>query len=347
MFSDDPNPNEKYLSAIKNSVPSIFKEFFGRYNPSVSSSDMDLLVAENVMTTPSSYYLYSNLPTTTQLLTTTTSYGLRDRLKNKTITKIKSFRGYFYQRDDLLATIISILENLPIYATLSFLLMRYGMLFCGCLATKISDLYNKPKLKRENLSSPADNKSVTIHINDTNSEANTAVNSEANTTGNSEANSEINSETTSQADESQSHDKKHHSRNIAKQLGRLFDNKHASHSKKNKFTKENVDEILHSINEGYKEQNHFKITEELESKDNHNYMYIKNLFGEFCFHDISDRELAERVKKREGFKSKLQRSFLYGLFEERIYKPVPYMKYSKQFVNTYTVGKIIYVFFTM
>jgi hypothetical protein len=345
LFSDDPNPNEKYMSALKNSIPSVFKEFFGRYNPSNTVEDSeDFLIADDSYTTSSGYYLYSTMSTTTTLPTTTSSYGMRDRLKNKTITKIKSFRGFYIQRDEYFALFVSIFENLPIYITLSYLLIRYGMLFFGCIATKISDLYNAPKKE----SSPSQNDiSLTLakaEFNDTSSLS--EANSEVTT-------SQLSNEASSVTSQPHRHGKK------LRSAGRFIKNMVISSRRNSTMSQkspendpphnnEDLNNLLKMINKGYQEENIFKLTNSLESKDNHNYLYIKRLFADFCFYDVTDAQKNKREEsKRQGFKTKLHNSFLYSLFVNYIYMPIPYMKYSKQLVNTYTVAFMVIYFFTL
>ena len=40
LFSDDPDPNARYVSILKNIVPSVFKEFFGKYDDSIQSKNI-------------------------------------------------------------------------------------------------------------------------------------------------------------------------------------------------------------------------------------------------------------------------------------------------------------------
>jgi hypothetical protein len=340
LFSDDPNPNEKYISALKNSIPSVFKEFFGRYRPSDAPEDNEeFLISEDLMTTQSGYYLYSTMPTTTTLLTTTASYGMRDRLKNKTISKIKSFRGFYYQRDEVFALVVSVLENLPIYLTLSYLLIRYGMLFFGCVATKISDLYNAPKSESDS----KDNNTLALTGQSDDNNSFSEVNSEVTT-------SQANDDQLSNAASSITSQPQRRSKKILKNAAHYLKNMLPSSRRQSamsengalpRFGKEDLEKILKSMNEGYKEENLFKLTDSLESKENHNYLYIKNLFADFCFYDITDKQKSQReISKRKGLKTKLENSFLYSLFLAYVYTPIPFMKYSKQFVNTFTVGKL-------
>lgn len=62
----------------------------------------------------------------------------------------------------------------------------------------------------------------------------------------------------------------------------------------------------------------------------------------------TEREIDEA--KRRGLTSgirRIQKSYVWNLLETRIYKVVPYMRYSKQFINTYTVAFMVVYFFTL
>ena len=163
LFSDDPNPNEKYLSALKNAVPAVFKEFFGKYNQ-IRGNNVDLssnpMLDFNEEFDSNSYYTpdryYGPDMTTSEIIITTTpfsstmSYGLRDRFKNKTITKAKSFLEYLSEKNETTDMYVSILENLPLYLTLSFLLARYLILFIGMSADVMFNCCKiKPELKKD------------------------------------------------------------------------------------------------------------------------------------------------------------------------------------------------------
>jgi hypothetical protein len=161
LFSDDPNPNEKYLSALKNAVPTVFKEFFGKYDKS-DSTNLDLTSLNddfevNSFSTLDKYYGADMTPSpivdfTTTPYSSTLSYGFRDRLKNKTITKAKSFMDMLTERNATSDMAVNILENFPLYLTLSFLLSRYLILFLGCLADYLRDhvIFKTSKKKADN-----------------------------------------------------------------------------------------------------------------------------------------------------------------------------------------------------
>lgn len=46
---------------------------------------------------------------------------------------------YFYQRDEDFYNLVNVLENLPLYLTLSYLLIRYSMLFVSSFVDWIRD----------------------------------------------------------------------------------------------------------------------------------------------------------------------------------------------------------------
>jgi hypothetical protein len=79
---------------------------------------------------------------------------------------------------------------------------------------------------------------------------------------------------------------------------------------------------------------------------NNNYKYIYNMLKKNKLKD-SSRNPATRYLSG---KKLIHKSYLYNLFETIIYSfyiNVPYMKFSKQFVNTYTVAFMIVYFFTL
>lgn len=152
--TDEDRQSEIYLNALKDKVPGVFKEFFGRYDGARDSSSLGLnedLIDESALiasySTPSdnyyglSGYLASSTMTTSTTTTTTTtmmstsSYGFRSMLKNKTLSNLKSFGDVYRQREEIFSELVSIMENLPLYLTLSYLLMRYGLLFFDGVAS--------------------------------------------------------------------------------------------------------------------------------------------------------------------------------------------------------------------
>ena len=207
------------------------------------------------------------------------------------------------------------------------------MLFFGSVATRIIDLRTKSESES---GSPKDNNVLVLpsHSDDKNSFNSEITSSQANDDQHSNTASSITSQP-------QRRSKKMF--NYIKNM--LPSSRRQSTLSENgmmaRFEKEDLEKILKSMNEGYKEENLFKLTNSLESKENHNYLYIKNLFADFCFYDITDKQKSQReVSKRKGLKTKLQNSFLYSLFLGYVYTPIPFMKFSKQFVNTFTVGKL-------
>lgn len=217
-------------------------------------------------TTLANYYISS-----TTALTTTSSVGFRSSIKNKTISKFKSLKGFYYQREEGFAILISILENLPLYITLSYLLMRYGMLFMSSLISLITEkccLWCKPEKKEPEIA------------------------------------------------ESQT----------------------SMDMKSNEDIKIELNRMLSELNQGYQEMN--KITEEIMDKRNHNFCYIKSLLGDInLFSADSSRNMSKSIRNRT--------SFIWNLIETYLYKKIPYMKYSKQYINTYTVAFMVVYFFTL
>jgi hypothetical protein len=74
---------------------------------------------------------------------------------------------------------------------------------------------------------------------------------------------------------------------------------------------------------------------------NHNYCYIKNLLRDVNLYGRSS------VKEESSFRNTLKVSLVVHFIEKYIYKPVPYMKFSKQFLNTFTVAFMVIYFFTL
>lgn len=75
-------------------------------------------------------------------------------------------------------------------------------------------------------------------------------------------------------------------------------------------------------------------------KKNHNYCYIRNLFGDANIY-------GQTIVKEESFGNRIKESYIYDLIQRRIYRNIPYMKFSKQFINTYTVAFMVIYFFTL
>ena len=159
FVTDEDRQSEKYLSAIKEKVPSVFREFFGRYSEA-SAADLaaggeDLLLDSSLVSqsTPTdNYYSFGGLIASTSMsptTTTTTSFlpslaagsnthsssnSFGDLVKNRTLTGLHQLKSNYKQREVLFIEVVSVLENLPLYFTLSYLLMRYGLLFFDSLA---------------------------------------------------------------------------------------------------------------------------------------------------------------------------------------------------------------------
>lgn len=75
-------------------------------------------------------------------------------------------------------------------------------------------------------------------------------------------------------------------------------------------------------------------------KKNHNYCYIRKL--------LSGINLYGRTPvKEESFRNTLAESYIWNFIKRRIYHNMPYMKFSKQFINTYTVAFMVIYFFTL
>lgn len=75
-------------------------------------------------------------------------------------------------------------------------------------------------------------------------------------------------------------------------------------------------------------------------KKNHNYCYIRNLFGDV---NIFGRPAV----KDDSLRNTIKESYIYNFFQRRVYRSIPYMKFSKQFINTYTVAFMVIYFFTL
>jgi hypothetical protein len=106
---------------------------------------------------------------------------------------------------------------------------------------------------------------------------------------------------------------------------------------------------------------------EVYEPENHNIKYIKEIFKNCQLHksqhnaaryqsssvDITDGYERPRRAKLSVYlmrqKSNLveKTSFFLHLFETYVYRVIPHMKYSKQFINTYTISLMIVYFFTL
>lgn len=169
LFTDVDLPSEAYLNALREKIPKTFKDFFGRYNPNDHSdltnddlllfnslnggngaSDLDSLMLNNYYFEQSRgggsgsiyYEPAMSLSTSTIVMSTDTSHertSFRNILKNKTQTQLNILSNYFYQRDEDFYNFINVMENLPLYITLSYLLVRYSMLFLSSFVDYIRD----------------------------------------------------------------------------------------------------------------------------------------------------------------------------------------------------------------
>ena len=290
LFSDDPNPNEKYLKALKVGIPSVFREFFGKYDEPNSeplllgggSEDL-VLLEDNSLGYPASNRYYADdftEITTTSTLSTTLSYGFRDRMRNETMSRAKTFMEMFSERNMGHDMLINILENLPLYLTLSFLLSRYIVLFLGCVVDGI---------KERCMSSASDLDETEIYFEN-------------------------------------------------------YINKDESEQPKDpEEIVAGIDNYLKKLD--YKQEN--QLTSQIENHVNHNYKYINNLVKNIRFFDYkfhTDHKSSDRPRR---IFSTQQVSYVWHLIETYLYKNVPYMKYSKQFINTYTVAFMVIYFFTL
>ena len=341
LFSDDDNPNEKYLSAMKNLIPSVFKEYFGKYRPvddSASASgglyrgdndydtDMLLLAADSASaagssgypgaspTTPSSYYLYSDtnnnnmvsstlapllqMSSTSGMLasasSSTISYGMRAALKNKTLTAAKTLKGFYYQRDEDFMNMVSVLENLPLYVTLSYLLVRYGMLFVGCLLDKL-------------------NQGCAWPCRTTSANANAAASRNPATNSYEVIKRQfdkVDSIATVRTISLQTQQQQQQQQNLQQSSrAHLIDN-----NNNNNNTDFDYDSLIMDLNRDYKERD--RITDQIFERHNHNYLYIKRLFRDYSIFGQSSAAAASASRMRH------RASFLWHFVETNIYHKV-------------------------
>lgn len=75
-------------------------------------------------------------------------------------------------------------------------------------------------------------------------------------------------------------------------------------------------------------------------KKNHNYCYIRNLFGDLNLY-------GQPAVRDDSFRNTIKESLIYNFIQTHIYRNIPYMKFSKQFINTYTVAFMVVYFFTL
>lgn len=79
---------------------------------------------------------------------------------------------------------------------------------------------------------------------------------------------------------------------------------------------------------------------------NHNILYINNFFrNTVTFENLRIRY--EDKKYPSKIVQRFEISFIWGIIESKIYKNIHYFRYSKQFVNTYTVAFMVIYFFCL
>ncbi len=152
LFSDNENPTKVYVEKIVDKVPKVFNEYFGKYilnddtgDYLYDATDDDQIPNNLIYQSTYNYYpglVGDQLDTTRSPFETTTSTraSLRSFFKNQTMEKISSVKDKFYQRDRKFENYISLLENLPLYITLSYLLWRYCLLFISTIALKYKQM---------------------------------------------------------------------------------------------------------------------------------------------------------------------------------------------------------------
>ena len=106
-------PNEKYLTAIKTIYPKIFAQKFE----------------------------HSNLQSHSGLIYPTTK-----RIFLKEASIINKFNSiHRYAENEFIYKWIGLLQNLPFYITISYLLTRYGLLFTASLVDRLKDILTQKK----------------------------------------------------------------------------------------------------------------------------------------------------------------------------------------------------------
>jgi hypothetical protein len=110
----------RYRTILKNKIPNIFDKFFG--NRTVPNDDFF------------TKFTISQQLTSTIPAMTTTKMGFRKKIFNKTFSYTNEMMENYLDDDtpqDGWATIRSLLENLPLYISLSYLVGRYLLSFLG------------------------------------------------------------------------------------------------------------------------------------------------------------------------------------------------------------------------
>jgi hypothetical protein len=93
MFSEDPGANQKYMQALKEGIPNVFKEYFGNYDESEARNILQttneelVLINENTLgystNAVNGYYLEEMLQaTTTTTPASTTSAPFQSDMVN-------------------------------------------------------------------------------------------------------------------------------------------------------------------------------------------------------------------------------------------------------------------------
>ena len=185
----------------------------------------------------------------------------------KIINKLNSIHRY--GENEFIHKWIGLLQNLPFYVTISYLLTRYCLLFTASLVDRLKETYIARRVHRELLSI-----------------------------------------------ESKS----------AKNLNDIIDSPEDEEPlSQQKLSGQSSPDGVHVNEKDILGHTFYRI-------QNNNYNYIFNLLNKNKQMSVVDK------------------SFLYSLFERilsRFYRNVPYMKFSKQFINTYVVAFMIVYFFTL
>lgn len=154
LFTDTEKPSETYFKTIKEKVPQFFREIFGKYDPNENSpadsgvddiylfntlngNEFDTNGLNNYYLMNDQQYVYSPIRLTTTtlapVLLDTSSQSFRSMLKNKTMSGLAPLKTFFFGRDPYFNDIVNIFENIPLYITISYLVVKYGMMFLSSL----------------------------------------------------------------------------------------------------------------------------------------------------------------------------------------------------------------------
>ncbi|CAF0841611.1 unnamed protein product [Brachionus calyciflorus] len=272
FFTDQDNMSENYLNAIKVKIPMIFDQYFRKnenldYDQNEPNDIIDPMNSIN-------FGYYSTQPNVISTTYMTSSATTLFSFRNKTRSKFKQFEnktlGYFFQTGSF--DLIEILETLPLYLTLSYLVARYFMLCLSTAYTSLSRRYSNFKRAKNYKSKNV----LTLRSNILNEQDNQILN------------------------------------DLLRQdvLGKL-------------------------LNENGK----------LSNYQNHNILYVKNLFNNTSLFQAFKN--AQLKKAKSLIAQRFEVSFIWYLIENKIYQNIHYFRYSKQFVNTYTVAFMVVYFFTL